>query len=211
MESFTPLTSRATGFERAKTAPSYTIPVSTFGRLGERHVTGTITRREIDRTRWLTEAPRRYLVAFALLITPTFWRELTEGSNPQSVAVIAAALGFFVWALLGIGRFLDDRRIRRTEEFADATHIASGQLLGSGPLRAGSLTSRIGIYATNHGVIAITEKRDQRREFQVHRLDLTATREGQVTSSAFMVEGEQYALRAVRGQIRPGDNEPLVS
>lgn len=205
MESSTPLTSRAPQLERFRSAPSHTIPVSAFGRAGERHVTGTITRREIDRNRWLTQTPHRFFVAFALLIAPTIYRELTEGSSPESVAVVTVLLVALIGLIFSLRRFIGQRRIAEIEQFADATHIASGFLIGSGPLSVGQTASHVGIYATNHGVVAISERRGERREFEVHRIDLTATPQGRVTGSAFMVGGEQYALRAAHGQIRPAN------
>ncbi len=203
MDTRTPFTSPEAKFARADSPSSNTIPVSTFGRAGERHVTGTITRRQVDQHRWLTEAPRRYVVGFALLFAPRIYRGLTEGSDPQSVAVLTIVLAAAVFGIVSLQNLIAQRRITNEEESGDATHIASGVLLGSGPLSAGRSATQVGIYATNHGVLAVTEKRGQRRELDVHRLDLTATPSGRVTSSGFMVDGEQYALRAVRGQIRP--------
>ena len=101
-------------------------------------------------------------------------------------------------------RTIEERRISSAETLADSTHIATGVLFGAGPIQASRrFAPQFDIYATNQGVIAVNEAGGERNEFTIHRLDLTATAAGRVTGSTFMIDGDHYALRGVRGRIRP--------
>ena len=177
-------------------------PVWVLGRAGDRHITGTITRKEFNSTTLLTEAPYRYVIALTLLFAPSIYNGLTEGSSPQSVAVVLLAVVLFIGAILGLENFRAQRRISEVEASADATHVARGVLIGAGPLTA-KRPQHVGLYVTNHGAILVTERRGDRVEHRVDRVDLTATPKGRVFGCAFIIDGTQYALRAIRGQIAP--------
>ena len=206
MDSSTPFTPHHVGSERVQTSPSNTIPVSLFGRDSERHITGTVTRRAADNNKWLTQSPHRFLIAFGLLLAPSIYRRLTEGNSPETVALATIVLGLIVGAILGFRRTIEERRISAAESLAAGTHIATGLLFGAGPIRSGRSAPRFDLYATNQGVIAVNEAKGQRNEFAVHRLDLTATPAGRVIGGNFMVDGDNYALRGVRGQILGSSN-----
>lgn len=179
---------------------SNSFPVSVLGRAGERHVTGTITRKEFNSTTLLTEAPYKYAVALSLIFAPSIYGALTEGNSPQSVIAVVVIGALILGAIVRLERAIAQKRIDATEAFADATHVARGVLIGTGPLTT-RRPPHVGLYVTNHGAILVTGTGRQRVEHSIDRLDLTATPAGRVFGCSFIIDGSQYALRAIRGRI----------
>lgn len=200
MTASVPFRANPSGLHTSPKRSSNSFSVSELGRVGDRHVTGTITRKEFNTRTLLTESPYRFIIGFALILLPNVYRSLTEENSSLSVAFVALGLALAIAAVVGLDHLRARRRIRATESSSDATHVARGLVSGAGPLQSRRYRS-VGLYATNHGVVVISERAGRREEHRVDRLDLTATPAGRVIGCAFMIDGTQYAFRAIRGRI----------
>ena len=205
MDTSMPYQTAATGPSRGPNTPDSNVSVTAFGRSGTGQVAGTLTRSDAVGLRRLMSEPAMWLaIAIAAVLVLSVVRSFLGNGRLASSVLIAGAGALFAVVLVGLDHLWGTRRIRSIEDEFSCTQILRGRLVGAGELKSAATRGPgqpfLSLYATNDGVIAITEKTgNDRGVFDVEVLHLEAAPSGRYTSCRFCVDDVEYELRSVRG------------